>query len=236
MKSGKRVYVVEDEPDILNLVKIHLERAGFEPTGFLSGVKFLEQCARKVPDLVILDLMLPDVDGLDICKRVKNSADLKNVPVIILSSRAEEMDRILGLELGADDYVAKPFSPRELVARVKAVLRRGGRKGAKSAGASDRLTRIGEVEIDHNKHEVTVNGQPVELTSTEFRILSLLTERVGWVYSRDQILEHLWGREKVVVDRTIDAHVKNIRKKLGAAGNLIRNVRGFGYKFSVRDK
>lgn len=218
------VAVVDDEPDILSLVSLHLKRAGFRVKEFSDATGFLSFASRQVPDLVVLDLMLPDMDGADVCRQLKETDKLAQVPVIMLTARAEEADRVLGLELGADDYVTKPFSPRELVARVRAVLRR-----QQQAKSPDRL-EFGTLSISPGRHMVTVDGARVELTTTEFRILLLLARKPGWVFSRDQILESLWGGEKAVLDRTVDVHIKNIRDKLGKAGSLIRNIRGVGYK------
>jgi len=218
------VAIVDDEPDILTLVSLHLRRAGFRVKEFSDATGFLTFASRQVPDLVVLDLMLPDMDGADVCRQLKETERLAQVPVIMLTARADEADRVLGLELGADDYVTKPFSPRELVARVRAVLRR-----RQHGDDPDRLD-FGVLSISPGRHVVTVSGERVELTTTEFRILLLLARKPGWVFSRDQILESLWGGEKAVLDRTVDVHVKNIREKLGKAGSLIRNVRGVGYK------
>jgi len=191
---------------------------------FYDAHSFIAYLEIDLPDLVILDLMLPDVDGLEICKRMRSNSRTEGIPIIMLTARAEEVDKVIGLELGADDYVTKPFSPRELIARVKAVLRRGRK-------AASNLIKIGaELIIDLNKYEVLLQGKRIELTTTEFRILKLLAERKGWVYSRNQIMDYLWGEEKAVLDRTIDVHIKNLRTKLGAAGKYIINVRGIGYK------
>ncbi|MEO0085940.1 MAG: response regulator transcription factor [candidate division WOR-3 bacterium] len=218
------IAVVDDEPDILALVSLHLKRAGFRVKEFGEATSFLAFAGRQVPDLIVLDLMLPDMDGADVCRQLKETERLAQVPVIMLTARADEADRVLGLELGADDYVTKPFSPRELVARVRAVLRRRQR------GEDPEHLDFGTLSISPGRHVVTVGGERVELTTTEFRILLLLARKPGWVFSRDQILESLWGGEKAVLDRTIDVHIKNIRDKLGKAGVLIRNVRGVGYK------
>ena len=222
---SKLVVIVDDEPDIVDLVSLHLKKAGFAVEGFLDGKSFLVFIKRRIPDLLVLDLMLPDTDGFEICKQLKGQAELVDLPIVILTARNEEVDKILGLDLGADDYVTKPFSPKELVARVKAVLRRHQRR------REGRRIIIDDVmTIDLARYEVTVDGRRAELTPTEFRILSLLSSRRGWVFSRDQILDHLWGREKVVVDRTVDVHIKNLRDKLGQAAGFIQNVRGLGYK------
>jgi len=225
LKPDKLIFVVDDEPDILELVTLHLQKAGFQVREFQEAEPFLEVINSQTPELIILDLMLPDMDGLEICKYIRKEKKLSSIPIIMLTARTEEMDRILGLELGADDYVTKPFSPKELVARVKAVLRR---KGEREKGEK---ISVGDILIiDPQKFEVYVEGKRVELTSTEFRILNILMERRGWVFSREQLLNHLWGKEKIVVDRTIDVHIKHLREKLGKAAKFIKNIRGIGYK------
>jgi two-component system phosphate regulon response regulator PhoB/two-component system alkaline phosphatase synthesis response regulator PhoP len=169
--------------------------------------------------------MLPDVDGFEICKHLKKNNEWENIPIIILTAKEDETDKVLGLELGADDYVTKPFSPRELVARVRAVLRR------KAAEPKTALVEIGGIiTIDSDKHEIKLLGKLIDLTSTEFKILYFLASKPGWVFSRDKILDYLWGQEKAVVDRTIDVHIRHLREKLGEYGNIIKNVRGIGYK------
>ncbi len=219
------VAVVDDEPDIVEAVSIHLEKAGFGVKGFTDASAFLRFVEKERPDLVILDLMLPDVDGIEICKRMKAQGRLASIPIIMLSARTAEVDRVLGLELGADDYVTKPFSARELVARVKAVLRRG------EMHAAGKVINIGRMlEIDPEKHEVRVRGRKADLTATEFKVLALLSSRPGRVFSRDEILDHLWGHDKAVVDRTVDVHIRHLREKLGKGARLLRNVRGVGYK------
>ena len=219
------IAIVDDERDIVELVSLHLTKAGFKVSEFTDADGFMAFLRTTTPDLVVLDLMLPDADGMEICRHLKNNGKYAHMPIIMLTARTEETDRVVGLELGADDYVTKPFSPRELVARIKAVLRRGQmRPEAKRVTIGDDLT------IDANKFEVRVKDKKVELTPTEFRILKLMSERVGWVYSRDQILDHLWGNEKAVIDRTVDVHIKHLREKLGDMGQVIKNVRGVGYK------
>jgi two-component system phosphate regulon response regulator PhoB/two-component system alkaline phosphatase synthesis response regulator PhoP len=226
VSMGKLVVIVDDEPDILDLVSLHLERANFRVRGYENASSFFKFLEKETPDLVVLDLMLPDADGFEICKYMKGDERLSAIPIVMLTAKAEETDKILGLELGADDYVTKPFSPKELVARVKAVLRRQ-QKGEESK----KQIRVGEIlAIDLEKYQVKVNGKPAELTSTEFRILKLLSSKRGWVFSRDQILDYLWGNEKVVLDRTVDVHIRNLRSKLGPARRYIKNVRGIGYK------
>jgi len=233
------IAVIDDEADIVELVSIHLKKAMFKVKEFSDAeglYRFLGltegQCQKseQIPDLIILDLMLPDADGIEICKNLKKRDKYSSIPIIILTAKGEETDRILGLELGADDYVTKPFSPRELVARVKAVLRRQHK--IEESG----IFNIGTILIiDVEKHEVAVEGHKIELTSTEFRILNLFISNKNKVFSRYDILDHLWGDEKIVLDRTIDVHIKNLRDKLGKAGAFIKNIRGIGYKLEARD-
>lgn len=226
-KDKKTVFVVEDEPDILALIAINLQKSGFDVEKYSEAGPMLKTLKKRVPDLIILDLMLPDHDGLDICKSLKNSDTYSGIPIIMVTAKTEEFDVVLGLELGADDYIPKPFSPRELVARVKAVLRRHipqKEHGEKQIAVGDLVT------IDVTKYEVRVQDEKIQLTSTEFMILKMLSEKPGWVYSREKILDLLWGDEKDVFDRTVDVHIKNLRDKLGTAGSLIKNVRGVGYK------
>jgi DNA-binding response OmpR family regulator len=222
------IAVVDDEPDIVDLVSINLERAGFEVKGFADATAFLKFLERQKPALVILDLMLPDLDGFDICRYLKSDERLAGICIIMLTAKSGETDRVVGLELGADDYVTKPFSVRELVARVKAVLRRHAAKQT-----TKRIKVGGDLVIDTEKYEVTVGSKKIDLTSSEFRILVLLASKEGRVFTREQILDHLWGREKAVVDRTVDVHVRNIRDKLGKAAGHLKSVRGIGYKVDV---
>lgn len=222
---NKLIAIIDDEPDIVEVVSIHLKKAGFKVNEFLEAESFFKFLDAQTPDLIILDLMLPDADGLEICKYLKKKDNLASIPIIMLTAKGEETDKVLGLELGADDYVTKPFSLKELVARVKAVLRRKEQK------EETKRIEIGDIlVIDLPKYEVTVEGKKVGLTTTEFMILKILSERKGWVFTRDQILDHLWGNEKIVLDRTIDVHIKNLREKLGIAGKFIKNIRGVGYK------
>jgi two-component system phosphate regulon response regulator PhoB/two-component system alkaline phosphatase synthesis response regulator PhoP len=222
---GRLVAIVDDEPDILELVSIHLERSGFEVKSYPDASSFLVSLTKRVPDLVILDLMLPDMDGLEICKQLKRDDRFGAIPVIMLTARGGETDKVLGLELGADDYVTKPFSPRELVARVRAVLRRDGvKEKASNITVGDMLV------IDCDKYEVMVKGKKVEVTPTEFKILAFLASKSGRVQTREQILDHLWGHEKAVIDRTVDVHIRNLREKLGRAAGMVKSIRGVGYK------
>jgi len=223
--SSKLIVVVDDEEDILQLVSLHLTKAGFAVEGFPDGESFFEFVETRIPDLIILDLMLPDTDGFEICKFIKKDAKLSSVPVIMLTAKDDETDKVLGLELGADDYVTKPFSPRELVARIKAVLRR------QSTDEGTKKIEIGnDIVMDIEKYEVTVNGKKVDLTTTEFKILQLLSSKKSWVFTRNQILDYLWNDEKYVLDRTVDVHVRNLREKLGDSAEYIKSVRGIGYK------
>ena len=223
---SRLVAIVDDEPDIVELVSVHLKKAGYATEGFLDAESFLKFIETNTPDLILLDLMLPDMDGFDICKYLRKKDEFAPIPIIMLTARSEEIDRVLGLELGADDYVTKPFSVKELVARVKAVFRRQERNPV-----SKKLIIGDTLSIDLSKYEVTVAGKKVELTATEFKILQLLSSKKGWVFTRNQILDHLWGHEKTaVLDRTVDVHIKNLRDKLGAAAKFVKNIRGVGYK------
>jgi len=219
------ITILDDEEDIVQLVSLHLKKAGFSVEGFLDVDSFYNFIESQIPDLIILDLMLPGIDGFEICKYLKKQDKYSSIPIIMLTAKDEETDKVLGLELGADDYVTKPFSPRELIARIKAVLRRIEQKGDEQ-----RINVGGILAIDTEKYEVTVNGEKIDLTSTEFKILQLLCSKKGWVFSRNQILDHLWSDEKFVLDRTVDVHVRNLREKLGDASKFIKSVRGVGYK------
>jgi len=217
------IAVVDDEPDILELLSITLTKANFKPELFSNANDLLEFLTKE--NCIILDINLIDMDGYEICKFLKKDDVYSTIPIIMLSARGEEIDKVLGLELGADDYITKPFSPRELVARIKSVLRR-----VKSD--PDKHNRL--ISIDEDACEIYVNGKLVELTATEFKILTILAKREGVVFSREMILDELWGNQKAVVDRTIDVHIRHLREKLGEAGNMIKNVRGIGYKFVNR--
>jgi two-component system phosphate regulon response regulator PhoB/two-component system alkaline phosphatase synthesis response regulator PhoP len=218
------IAALDDEADILELLKVNLQKAGYRFEGFQEAEDLFRCLARERPSLILLDLMLPDTDGLEVCRQIRRSDSLAGIPVIMLTAKGDESDKIIGLELGADDYVTKPFSVKELIARIHAVLRRpsGGEAGPRVA--------VGTLAIDLEKFEVTVRGAKVELTATEFKILQLLASRKGRVFSRDQILDFLWGSEKAVIDRTVDVHIRNLREKLGEAASLIKNIRGVGYK------
>jgi DNA-binding response OmpR family regulator len=225
--SDKVVAIVDDEEDIVNLVSHHVKREGYKVKEFHNGRDFLLFLESIVPDLVILDIMLPGIDGLEICRMLKNRSRTSSIPIIMLTAKASEADVVVGLEIGADDYIVKPFSPREMVARVKSLLRRVNTKEAKEP-----KLEIGPISLDSERYEVTVNGKRIDLTTTEFKILEVLIEKTGSVFTRDQLLKkkRLWGDDKLVYDRTIDVHIKNLREKLGKAGNMIKTIRGIGYK------
>ena len=225
--TEKLITIVDDEEDIVKLVSHHLKREGFKVKEFHNGRDFLSYIESVTPDLAVLDIMLPGIDGLEICRILKNKSTTASVPIIMLTAKAAEADVVVGLELGADDYIVKPFSPRELVARVKTVLRRTGAKESE-----DNIIKIGPLTINTEKYEVSVDNDRVLLTTTEFKILEVLAEGKGRVFTRDQLLKkkRLWGDDKLVYDRTIDVHIKNLREKLGAAGNMIKTVRSIGYK------
>ena len=219
------IAIVEDEPDIAKLISVYLDKSGFETKLFIDGKSFLKSLNKNIPQLVVLDLMLPDTDGIEICKYIRNERGLNSCKIIIVSAKGDEIDKILGLELGADDYVTKPFSPKELTARVKAVLRR--ESGEKAIG---RISLGRDIKIDTEKFVVTIKGTEIELTSTEFKILRLFAENPGKVFSRTSILDKIWGNDKIVIDRTVDVHIRHLREKLGDASKIIKNIRGIGYK------
>jgi phosphate regulon transcriptional regulator PhoB len=223
------ILVVEDEPDIRDLIVHHLERDGFHCRTAVGGAEALRKARERVPDLVVLDLMLPELGGLEVCRRLRADAATATVPVIMLTAKAEEVDRVVGLELGADDYVAKPFSPKELVARVRAVLRR-----ARPAAETHPLT-VGTVALDPERHRVTAGGRPVELTPKEFDLLHALLEAAGRVLSREHLLRRVWGyaRADEIESRTVDVHVRRLRAKLGDAGRRIATVKSVGYRFEA---
>jgi two-component system, OmpR family, alkaline phosphatase synthesis response regulator PhoP len=224
--SKANILVVDDEADILELLRYNLSREGHQVTIAASGEQALKLVKQNPPDAIILDLMLPGVDGLDLCRTLKSNVETVNIPIIMLTAKDTEADVVTGLELGADDYITKPFSPRVVLARLKAVLRRVS--APETAGGS---LQFGSLQIVAEKHEVRVDGQPIELTATEFRILQMLSRRPGWVFSREQILEFAQGTNADVTGRAVDVHIVSLRRKLAGAAELIETVRGVGYRF-----
>ena len=223
-----RILVVDDEPDAVELIAFNLKGAGFDVITAADGAEALKKAEQHTPDLVVLDLMLPEVDGLEVCKVLRRTRKTAAVPILMLTSKSAEIDRVLGLELGADDYVTKPFSPRELVLRVKRLLR-----GPKSGETTPDRFEWKELLIDIPRHQVTVKGKPVELTATEFKLLTLLIERRGRVQSRDQLLQDVWEYEASIDTRTVDTHMRRLREKLGVAAKYLDTVRGVGYRFAA---
>lgn len=226
--NKQKIIVVEDEPDILEVLTYNLKREGFAVKSSLDGAKGLELIQQQLPDLVLLDLMLPGLSGLEICESLKTDTRTQHIAVIMVSAKGEESDIVKGLGLGADDYISKPFSPRELTARVKAVLRR---PTLEASTLHDRI-EFGNLVIDNGSHEVFVAEQSVKLTATEFRLLHFLASHTGRVFSREQLIDQSFGNDAVVVDRNIDVHVRAIRKKLGEDQQFIETVRGVGYRFN----
>jgi two-component system phosphate regulon response regulator PhoB len=222
------VLLVDDERDLLSLVDFNLRAAGFETLLATSGEQALAHLRRRVPDLVLLDLMLPDVPGTEICRQIKADPRTRHVPVVMLTAKGEEVDRVVGFELGADDYVTKPFSVRELVLRLKAVLRRAGPAGA-GAGERPRDT-VGPIRVDVEAHRAFVDGAEVQLTALEFRLLVTFMARLGRVQSREQLLQDVWEMSSDLETRTVDTHVKRLREKLGTGRDLLETVRGVGYR------
>jgi two-component system phosphate regulon response regulator PhoB len=228
MSSKTQILLIEDEEDIRELVLYNLERENFSVREAESGEAGLKDVSQKKPDLILLDLMLPGKDGLQVCRELKQNDATRGIPVIMLTARGEESDIVTGLELGAEDYVVKPFSPKVLVARVKAVLRR---KAAAPAPDAADVLRIYEIVIHPGRHEVTVGGKPVDLTASEFGILHFLARRPGWVFTRYQIVDAVHGEDYPVTERSVDVQVVGLRKKLKKSGDCIETVRGIGYRF-----
>jgi two-component system, OmpR family, alkaline phosphatase synthesis response regulator PhoP len=225
--ARQKVLVVDDEDDILELVEYNLAKNGFQVTCVATGEDALHAARTQAPDTVVLDLMLPGTDGLEVCRQLKSDPKTKTIPIVMLTARGEETDVISGLEMGADDYVTKPFSPKVLVARVKAVLRRKASEPIDEAG----VVRHEGLTIHPGRHEVLVDGAAVDLTYTEFRLLHLLAKRPGWVFTRGQIVDGVQGQDVAVTDRSVDVHIVSLRRKLGAYGAHIETVRGVGYRF-----
>jgi len=222
----KKIVLIEDDQDLYSLIQYNLEKEGFAFAGLQTGKGALELCRRERPDLIILDVMLPDSDGLEICKAIRANSDLGHVPVIFLTARASETDRIVGLEVGANDYIVKPFFVRELIARIKIHFR--------GTQPVSKLLKAGDLELDRARCRVHLSGQELSLTATEFRLLEFLMSRPGVVFSREQLLDAVWGHDRAVTDRTVDVYILRLRQKIETNENpsFIRSVRGFGYSFN----
>jgi two-component system alkaline phosphatase synthesis response regulator PhoP len=226
--GGPCILVVDDEDDLLELVRYNLAKAGYRVVCVSTGEESLSHARRQPPDLIVLDLMLPAVDGLEVCRRLKADAKTRDIPIIMLTAKSEESDVVRGLERGADDYITKPFSPRVLTARVKALLRR---QESQRAAEMEKSIEIHELSIHPGRHEVTLAGKPLELTFTEFSLLAFLAKRPGWAYTRTQIVDAVKGEDYPVTERSVDVQVAGLRKKLGQFGSYVETVRGVGYRF-----
>ena len=224
--AGRKILIIEDESDVADLPEMGLHKAGFKTTIAADGASGLQKARDTRPDFIILDLMLPRMSGLEVCRILKGDAATAHIPILMLTAKAEEVDRIVGLEFGADDYVTKPFSPREVMLRIGAILRRGEKP--------EQTLHAGSISIDPARHQVRVNAKRVHLTSLEFKLLRTLIQRRGRVQDRDKLLNEVWGYESVIDTRTVDTHVRRLREKLGKAGDAIETVRGFGYR--LREK
>jgi len=222
--SGRNILIIEEESDVADVLTLNLRKAGFRISTAADGASGLQNARDDRPDFIVLDLMLPKMSGLEVCRILKSDTATSQIPILMLTAKAEEVDRIVGLEFGADDYVTKPFSPREVVLRIKAILRRA------EGGAEDERLSAGSIVIDPARHEVSVHGKRVNLTSLEFKLLRTLMQRRGRVQARDRLLNDVWGYESVIDTRTVDTHVRRLRKKLGKAADAIESVRGFGYR------
>lgn len=229
----EKILVVEDDRNISKLIKYNLEKDGYEVIASITGEEALEILQKQPIDLIILDIMLPKMDGFEVTRFIKQDGNLKNIPIIILTAKNQEIDRVVGLELGADDYIVKPFSVRELILRIKAILKRNTKTNISNI-RKDVLSRE-NLYVNIPKHKVTLNDKIIALTAMEFKLLVVLMERVGRVQTREQLLSSVWNIEADVTTRTIDTHIKRLRKKLGKAGSLIETVRGLGYKFKEED-
>jgi two-component system alkaline phosphatase synthesis response regulator PhoP len=224
---NERILVVDDEEDLLELIRYNLSKEGYRVTCVETGEEALQHADSERPDLIVLDLMLPGVDGLEVCRRLKSAESTREIPIVMLTAKSEEVDLVTGLEVGADDYMTKPFSPRVLLARVRAVLRRRTSPG----DSSDEVLGTDDLVIHVGRHEVLSDGQMVSLTHTEFRLLQFLVQKPGWVYSRSQIVTAVQGDDYPVTDRSVDVQIAGLRKKLGEASRYVETVRGAGYRF-----
>jgi len=220
------ILVVDDEPDIVEIIQYNLEKSGFDVIVAADGPAALEKARDETPDLIVLDLMLPGLEGTDVCRILKQDERTRSIPILMLTAKSEEIDRIIGLELGADDYVVKPFSPREIALRIRNILRR------RSAPEAPGPVRAGPLVIDVEGHHVSVSGSTVSLTATEFKLLAILFQRRGRVQTREELLDVVWGYDYMGYGRTVDAHIKRLREKLGEAAGMVETVRGVGYRFA----
>lgn len=226
--STQKILVIEDEPDVVELLTRQLRKAGgFTTVSALEGEAGMARARDEMPALIVLDLMLPKMSGLEVCRVLKSDHATRHIPIVMLTAKGEEVDRIVGLEFGADDYVTKPFSPREVVLRIGAILRRG------SSGRVEKNLAAGDIVIDVERHEVRIGGRAIDLTAIEFKLLSTLMQRRGRVQARDRLLNDVWGYEVAIDTRTVDTHVRRLREKLGKRGEVIETVRGFGYRFKA---
>jgi DNA-binding response OmpR family regulator len=225
-----KILVVDDEPDALEVIGFKLKEAGFTPVFATDGGKAIAAVRQERPELIVLDVMLPEIDGMEVCKLLRRDPTTAAIPIIMLTAKAGEMDRVLGLELGADDYVTKPFSPRELMLRIKKLLAR-----VKSSEDPLSRLRIGEIEIDVPRHEVKISGTPVTLTATEFKLLEILARRRGRVQTRERLLQDVWGYDNPIDSRTVDTHMRRLREKIGDAARQLETIRGVGYRFIAED-
>ncbi len=222
----QRILVVDDEPEAVELVEFNLKQAGYAVTTAMDGAEALKKARAQTPDLIVLDVMLPEMDGFEICKSLRLDAATAKVPIIMLTAKAAEIDRVLGLELGADDYLTKPFSPRELMLRVKKILAR-----FQSEEKPKEQIRFGDLLIDLPRHLASWKGREIELTATEFKLLTILAQRSGRVQSRDQLLRDVWEYDSLIDTRTVDTHMRRLREKIGPAAKHLETVRGVGYRF-----
>ena len=226
--AKEKILIVDDEQDILELVRYNLSKEGYETVCAATGEEAIKINSEQRPDLIVLDLMLPGIDGLEVTKHIRNTNEEENTPIVMLTAKGEEADVVTGLELGANDYISKPFSPRELIARIRAILRRRRKTGQKE---ESHVIREGDLVIDHSRHSVTLAGKQIDLTYSEFQMLSLLAAKKGWVFTRGQLVDSIHGENYAVTERSIDVIVVGLRKKMGNHGSLIETVRGIGYRF-----
>jgi two-component system alkaline phosphatase synthesis response regulator PhoP len=233
--TKKSVLIVEDDEDIQQLVSYNLMKNGFQVDYADTGEQALERASRQRPDLILLDIMLPGMDGYEVCRILRREQETAEIPIIMMTAKGEETDVVDGLDLGADDYITKPFSPKVLISRVKAVLRRKVKESSSKSSERSGVKTLHDLVIDPGRHEVTVAGKPVNLTPTEFAILELLAKKAGWVFTRQQIIDAVRGYDYLLTPRAIDVQIFGLRKKLGLTGNAIETVRGIGYRFKEND-